>query len=233
LVEVPIGVTINDIIFKLGGGIQGDKKFKAVQLGGPSGGCIPAELGDTIVDYDSVNATGAIMGSGGMVVMDESTCMIDLAKFFLNFTQEESCGKCTFCRLGTKRMLEMLERITEGKGEDGDIEKLENLAHQIKNNSLCGLGQTAPNPVLTTLKYFRHEYEAHIYDKKCPAKVCKPLLTYTIDPEKCTGCTVCAVKCPTNAIDGSRKQIHFINQEICIHCGECYNVCKFEAVMVD
>lgn len=233
LVEVPMGVTINDIIFKLGGGIQGDKKFKAVQLGGPSGGCIPAELGDTIVDYDSVNATGAIMGSGGMVVMDESTCMIDLAKFFLNFTQEESCGKCTFCRVGTKRMLEMLERITEGKGEDGDIEKLENLAHQIKNNSLCGLGQTAPNPVLTTLKYFRHEYEAHIYDKKCPAKVCKPLLTYTIDPEKCTGCTVCAVKCPTNAIDGSRKQIHFINQEICIHCGECYNVCKFEAVMVD
>jgi NADH-quinone oxidoreductase subunit F len=233
LVEVPMGVTINDIIFKLGGGIQGDKKFKAVQLGGPSGGCIPAELGDTIVDYDSVNATGAIMGSGGMVVMDESTCMIDLAKFFLNFTQEESCGKCTFCRVGTKRMLEMLERITDGKGEDGDIEKLENLADQIKNNSLCGLGQTAPNPVLTTLKYFRHEYEAHIYDKKCPAKVCKPLLTYTIDPDKCTGCTVCAVKCPTNAIDGSRKTIHHINQDTCIKCGECHTVCRFEAVLVD
>ncbi|HOI31436.1 MAG: NADH-quinone oxidoreductase subunit NuoF [Bacteroidales bacterium] len=233
LVEVPMGVTINDIIFKLGGGIQGNKKFKAVQLGGPSGGCIPAELGDTIVDYDSVNATGAIMGSGGMVVMDESTCMIDLAKFFLNFTQNESCGKCTFCRIGTKRMLEMLERITNGKGEDGDIEKLENLAHQIKNNSLCGLGQTAPNPVLTTLKYFRHEFEVHIYDKKCPAKVCKPLLTYTIDPHKCTGCTVCAVKCPTNAIDGGRKETHHIKQEICIKCGECHSVCRFEAILID
>ncbi len=233
LVEVPMGITINDIIFKLGGGIQGDKKFKAVQLGGPSGGCIPAELGHTPVDYDSVNATGAIMGSGGMVVMDESTCMIDLAKFFLHFTQEESCGKCTFCRVGTKRMLEILERITEGKGEEEDIPKLEELAYQIKNNSLCGLGQTAPNPVLTTLKYFRHEYEAHIIDKKCPAKVCKPLLTYTIDPEKCTGCTVCGKKCPTNAIDGARKEAHTINQNICIQCGECFNVCKFEAVMVD
>lgn len=233
LVEVPMGVTINDIIFKSGGGIQNNKKFKAVQLGGPSGGCIPAELGDTIVDYDSVNATGAIMGSGGMVVMDESTCMIDLAKFFLNFTQEESCGKCTFCRVGTKRMLEILERITEGKGEDGDIEKLEELAYQIRNNSLCGLGQTAPNPVLTTLKYFRHEYEAHIYDKKCPAKVCKPLLTYSIDPEKCTGCTVCAKKCPVNAINGSRKTLHSIDQKVCIQCGECFTVCKFEAVLVD
>jgi NADH-quinone oxidoreductase subunit F len=233
LVEVPMGVTINDIIFKSGGGIQNNKKFKAVQLGGPSGGCIPAELGDTIVDYDSVNATGAIMGSGGMVVMDESTCMIDLAKFFLNFTQEESCGKCTFCRVGTKRMLEILERITDGKGEDGDIEKLEELAYQIRNNSLCGLGQTAPNPVLTTLKYFRHEYEAHIYDKKCPAKVCKPLLTYSIDPEKCTGCTVCAKKCPVNAIDGSRKTLHSIDQKVCIQCGECFTVCKFEAVLVD
>ena len=233
LVEVPMGITINDIIFKLGGGIQGDKKFKAVQLGGPSGGCIPAELGHTPVDYDSVNATGAIMGSGGMVVMDESTCMIDLAKFFLHFTQEESCGKCTFCRVGTKRMLEILERITEGKGEEEDIPKLEELAYQIKNNSLCGLGQTAPNPVLTTLKYFRHEYEAHIIDKKCPAKVCKPLLTYTIDPEKCTGCMVCGKKCPTNAIDGARKEAHTINQNICIQCGECFNVCKFDAVMVD
>jgi len=233
LVEVPMGVTINDIIFKSGGGIQNNKKFKAVQLGGPSGGCIPAELGDTIVDYDSVNATGAIMGSGGMVVMDESTCMIDLAKFFLNFTQEESCGKCTFCRVGTKRMLEILERITDGKGQDGDIEKLEELADQIKNNSLCGLGQTAPNPVLTTLKYFRQEYEAHIYDKKCPAKVCKPLLTYTIDAEKCTGCTVCAKKCPVNAIEGSRKTLHTVDQKICIQCGECFTVCKFEAVLVD
>ncbi len=233
LVEVPMGITINEIIFKLGGGIQNGKKFKAVQLGGPSGGCIPAELGNTPVDYDSVNATGAIMGSGGMVVMDESTCMIDLAKFFLHFTQDESCGKCTFCRIGTKRMLEILERITEGKGEPDDIQKLETLAYQIKNNSLCGLGQTAPNPVLTTLKYFRHEYEAHIFDKKCPAKVCKPLLHYSIDAEKCTGCTVCAKKCPVDAINGDRKQTHIINQAVCIQCGECYTVCKFEAVMVD
>jgi NADH-quinone oxidoreductase subunit F len=233
LVEVPMGMTINDVIFKLGGGIQHDKKFKAVQLGGPSGGCIPAELGDTPVDYDSVNATGAIMGSGGMVVMDETTCMIDLAKFFLHFTQDESCGKCTFCRIGTKRMLEILQRITEGKGVEADLEKLEMLAYQIKDNSLCGLGQTAPNPVLTTIRYFRHEYEAHILHKKCPAKVCKPLLTYTIDKINCTGCTVCAKKCPTNAIDGARKEIHFIRQDACIHCGECYNVCKFEAVLVD
>ncbi|PKP53120.1 MAG: NADH-quinone oxidoreductase subunit F [Bacteroidetes bacterium HGW-Bacteroidetes-1] len=233
LVEVPMGITINDIIYKLGGGIQNGKKFKAVQLGGPSGGCIPAELGDTCVDYDSVNATGAIMGSGGMVVMDESTCMIDLAKFFLHFTQDESCGKCTFCRIGTKRMLEILERITEGKGKAEDIEMLELLAHQIKDNSLCGLGQTAPNPVLTTLRYFRHEYEAHIFDKKCPAKVCKPLLHYEIDPEKCTGCMVCGKKCPVNAIDGDRKKVHVIDQLLCIQCGECFNVCRFEAVQVD
>lgn len=233
LVEVPMGITINDIIFKLGGGIQGNKKFKAVQLGGPSGGCIPAELGDTPVDYDSVNATGAIMGSGGMVVMDETTCMIDLAKFFLHFTQDESCGKCTFCRIGTKRMLEILERITDGKGIESDLNLLDELAIQIKNNSLCGLGQTAPNPVLTTLKYFRHEYEAHIFQKKCPAKVCKPLLKYTIEPNKCTGCTVCAKKCPVNAIDGDRKQVHTIHQKICIQCGECFNVCRFDAVLVD
>lgn len=233
LVEVPMGITINDIIFKLGGGIKDGKKFKAVQLGGPSGGCIPAHLGHTPVDYDSVNATGAIMGSGGMVVMDESTCMIDLAKFFLRFTQDESCGKCTFCRIGTKRMLEILERITDGKGEAQDIERLETLADQIKNNSLCGLGQTAPNPVLTTLKYFRQEYEAHIFHKKCPAKVCKPLLHYTIHPANCTGCTVCAKKCPTNAIDGERKGLHIINQEFCIQCGECYTVCRFDAVVVE
>lgn len=233
LVEVPMGITINDIIFKLGGGIQNDKKFKAVQLGGPSGGCIPAELGETPVDYDSVNATGAIMGSGGMVVMDESTCMIDLAKFFLHFTQDESCGKCTFCRIGTKRMLEILERITQGKGVADDIVKLETLAEQIKNNSLCGLGQTAPNPVLTTLRYFRNEYEAHIFKKKCPAKVCKPLLTYTISAKNCTGCTVCAKKCPVNAIDGARKLLHTINQNTCIQCGECFNVCKFDAVIME
>lgn len=233
LVEVPMGVTINDIIFKLGGGIQNDKKFKAVQLGGPSGGCIPAELGNIPVDYDSVNATGAIMGSGGMVVMDETTCMVDLAKFFLGFTKDESCGKCTFCRLGTVRMLEILERITEGNGVEEDLDKLEVLASEIINNSLCGLGQTAPNPVKTTLKYFRKEYEAHIYDKKCPAKVCKPLLTYTVDISKCTGCTICARKCPSNAIDGGKKEVHFIRQEDCIRCGECLTVCNFDAIVVE
>lgn len=232
LVEVPMGITIRDIIFKLGGGIPNGKKFKAVQLGGPSGGCIPEHLADTIVDYDSVNATGAIMGSGGMVVMDETTCMVDVAKFFLNFTQEESCGKCTFCRIGTKRMLEILQRITEGQGREGDIPMLEELAMQIKNNSLCGLGQTAPNPVLTTLRYFRDEYEAHIHDKRCPAKACKQLLTYTVDAEKCTGCMVCGKKCPVKAIDGEKKQVHVIRQEDCIKCGDCYSRCKFEAILL-
>ncbi|MEI6764852.1 MAG: NADH-quinone oxidoreductase subunit NuoF [Bacteroidota bacterium] len=232
LVEVPMGVTIRDIIFKLGGGIPKNKKFKAVQLGGPSGGCIPEYLADTIVDYDSVTATGAIMGSGGMVVMDETTCMVDVARFFLNFTQEESCGKCTFCRIGTKRMLEILTRITEGKGQEEDLARLEELAYQIKDNSLCGLGQTAPNPVLTTMKYFRNEYEAHIRDKKCPAKVCKQLITYTVDADKCTGCTVCAKKCPVQAISGERKKVHLIDQVICIKCGDCFNRCKFDAIIL-
>ena len=231
-VEVPMGSTIRDIIFNLGGGIQGDKKFKAVQLGGPSGGCIPEHLADTIVDYDSVNATGAIMGSGGMVVMDETTCMVDMARFFLDFTRKESCGKCTFCRIGTKRMLEILTRITEGEGKEGDIEELEDLAELIKANSLCGLGQTAPNPVLTTIKYFRDEYEAHIKDKKCPSKSCKKLLTYEVDPEKCTGCTVCAKNCPVDAIDGERKEVHFIRQDACIKCGLCYTKCKFDAIVL-
>lgn len=230
LVEVPMGTTLRDIIFKLGGGVPDGKKFKAVQMGGPSGGCIPEHLLDIQVDYDSVNATGAIMGSGGMVVMDETTCMVDVAKFFLNFTREESCGKCTFCRMGTKRMLEILNRITEGKGEEGDIEKLEELAMQIKENSLCGLGQTAPNPVLTTIKYFREEYEAHIRDKKCPALACKALLTYTIDEDKCTGCTACARKCPVNAISGERKMPHEIDQDVCIQCGACYQACNFDAI---
>jgi NADH-quinone oxidoreductase subunit F len=232
LVEVPMGMSIHDIVFKLGGGIQDDKKFKAVQLGGPSGGCIPAELDDTIVDYDSVNATGAIMGSGGMVVMDETTCMVDMARFFLDFTQKESCGKCTFCRVGTKRMLELLTRITEGEGEEGDLEKLEELSEQIKDGSLCGLGQTAPNPVLTTLKYFRNEYEAHIKEKRCPAGSCAKLLTYEVIPEMCTGCRACAINCPTDCIDGDKKEIHFIRQDECIHCGMCYSKCNFEAIKV-
>jgi NADH-quinone oxidoreductase subunit F len=230
LVEVPMGITIRDVIFKLGGGIQNDKRFKAVQMGGPSGGCIPEFLADTLVDYDSVNATGAIMGSGGMVVMDEQTCMVDVAKFFLDFTQKESCGKCTFCRIGTKRMLEILTRITEGKGKEGDIEELEELAYQIKDNSLCGLGQTAPNPVLTTIRYFRDEYEAHIKHKKCPSMVCKSLLVYEVIAENCTGCTVCAKNCPVDAISGERKQIHFIDQDKCIKCGACYTKCKFNAI---
>jgi NADH-quinone oxidoreductase subunit F len=232
LVEVPMGMSIRDVIFKLGGGIKKDKKFKAVQMGGPSGGCIPEYLADTIVDYDSVNATGAIMGSGGMVVMDETTCMVDVAKFFLDFTRKESCGKCTFCRMGTKRMLEILERITDGKGVEGDLEKLEELAYQIKDNSLCGLGQTAPNPVLTTIKYFRDEYEAHIFHKKCPAKVCRPLLTYKVDPEKCTGCMVCLKNCPVKAISGERKQVHLIDQDICTKCGVCFSKCKFDSIVL-
>jgi len=230
LVEVPMGITIKDVIFKLGGGIRENKKFKAVQLGGPSGGCIPDYLSDTMVDYDSVNATGAIMGSGGMVVMDESTCMVDIAKFFLDFTCKESCGKCTFCRVGTLRMLEILERITHGNGKEGDIERLEELAYEIKDNSLCGLGQTAPNPVLTTIKYFRNEYVAHVTHKKCPAKVCRPLLTYTVNPATCTGCMVCLKNCPVKAITGERKQIHFINQELCTKCGVCFSKCKFNAI---
>ncbi len=232
LVEVPMGMTIRDVIFKLGGGIKNNKRFKAVQMGGPSGGCIPEFLSDTIVDYDSVNATGAIMGSGGMVVMDETTCMVDVAKFFLDFTCKESCGKCTFCRMGTKRMLEILERITQGHGREGDLEKLEELAYQIKDNSLCGLGQTAPNPVLTTIRYFRDEYEAHISHKKCPAKVCRPLLTYKVDEEKCTGCMVCLKNCPAKAITGERKKPHLINQELCTKCGVCYTKCKFESILL-
>jgi NADH-quinone oxidoreductase subunit F len=232
LVEVPMGITIRDIIYKLGGGIIDDKKFKAVQLGGPSGGCIPEYLSDTQIDYESVIATGAIMGSGGMVVMDETTCMVDVARFFLDFTQKESCGKCTFCRIGTKRMLEILTRITQGEGKEEDIPALEELAQQIKDATLCGLGNGAPNPVLTTLKYFHNEYEAHIRDKKCPALYCKKLLTYEVIPDKCTGCLVCKRGCPVGAIDGDKKIVHFIHQELCTKCGDCYSKCKFDAIKI-
>ncbi|HNW97442.1 MAG TPA: NADH-ubiquinone oxidoreductase-F iron-sulfur binding region domain-containing protein [Bacteroidales bacterium] len=238
LIEVPFGTTLREIIYNVGGGIV-DKtvsgetiKFKAVQMGGPSGGCIPEHLLDTIVDYDSVIATGAIMGSGGLVVMDENTCMVDMARFFLDFTQKESCGKCTFCRIGSKRMLEILLRITQGEGKQGDIELLEELSEQITKSSLCGLGQTAPNPVLTTLKYFKHEYEAHIRDKKCPAKKCKPLITYEINSGKCTGCTACKKACPVSAISGERKLPHLIDQSLCTKCGMCYSKCKFQAITI-
>jgi len=230
LIEVPMGIPLKDIIYKVGGGMKTDKPFKAVQMGGPSGGCIPATLLDTIVDYDSINATGAIMGSGGMVVMDSGTCMVDVARFFLNFTQNESCGKCTFCRIGTKRMLEILTRITEGKGELEDIEKLEELATNIIKGSLCGLGQTAPNPVLTTLRYFKDEYLAHIQEKHCPAGVCTALIKYEIIAEKCIGCTACARKCPVSCISGKVKEPHVIDQDKCIHCGACYTACKFDAI---
>ncbi len=232
LVEVPMGISINEIIFDICDGIVDDNNFKAVQMGGPSGGCIPAEMCDIKIDYQQINKTGAIMGSGGMVVMDDTTCMVDVAKFFLTFTQEESCGKCTFCRIGTKRMLEILERITEGNGTMEDLDNLDELSHQICETSLCGLGQTAPNPVLTTLKYFRHEYEAHIKEKKCPAHVCEPLLTFTIN-DNCTGCVVCAKACPTNAITGEKKEKHFIHQDKCIQCGKCFTVCRFDAVVKD
>jgi NADH-quinone oxidoreductase subunit F len=229
LVEVPMGLTIKEIVYGICGGVKDDKKFKAVQMGGPSGGCIPAELDHTIIDYESINKTGAIMGSGGLVVMDETTCMVDVAKFFLDFTQRESCGKCTFCRVGSKRMLEILTRITDGKGEEGDIDLLADLAARVKSTSLCGLGQTAPNPVLTTLKYFRSEYEAHISNRKCPAHHCPELLTYTIN-DKCTGCMVCLRACKVKAITGERRKLHVIDTLKCTKCGECYKLCKFDAI---
>ncbi len=232
LVEIPMGQTLRHVIFDIGGGIRDGKQFKAVQLGGPSGGCIPAQLLDTQIDYKALTATGAIMGSGGMVVMDESTCMVGMARFFLEFTTRESCGKCVHCRLGTRRMLDILVRITEGEGQPGDIELLEELCAAVKDGALCGLGQTAPNPVQTTIRYFRDEYEAHINDKKCPAKECAALLQYSIDPDKCKGCTACARKCPAGAISGRVKQPHAIDPAKCIRCGQCLATCKFGAISV-
>lgn len=231
LVEIPMGKTLRDVIFDIGGGMKGDKPFKAVQMGGPSGGCIPAELIDTVIDYKALGATGAIMGSGGMVVMDESTCMVGMAKFFLDFTAKESCGKCIHCRIGTKRMLEILTRITEGNGKEGDVELLEELCYGIKDGALCGLGQTAPNPVLTTIKYFRNEYDAHINEKKCPAGECTSLISYSVDADKCKGCTLCAKNCPVGAISGSVKIPHAIDTDKCIKCGKCFTVCRFGAVV--
>jgi NADH:ubiquinone oxidoreductase subunit F (NADH-binding)/Pyruvate/2-oxoacid:ferredoxin oxidoreductase delta subunit len=232
LVEVPLGITLREIIYEVGGGIKDNKAFKAAQIGGPMGGCLPEKYLDLKVDYESLISVGAMMGSGGLIVMDEDTCMVDIARYFMDFTQDESCGKCTPCRIGTRRLLELLERICEGNGQDGDIERLEKLCHEINKNSLCGLGQGAPNPVISTLQHFRHEYEAHIYEKKCPAKVCRSLIKYEILEEVCTGCTVCARNCPVDAITGERRHPHIIDEELCIRCGICLQVCNFNAISV-
>ncbi|HEY3299129.1 MAG TPA: NADH-quinone oxidoreductase subunit NuoF [Armatimonadota bacterium] len=230
LVEVPMGTTLREIIFGIGGGIKDDKKFKAAQTGGPSGGCIPEKYLDTPIDYESLKQTGSIMGSGGLIIMDEDTCMVDVAKFFVRFTQDESCGKCTPCREGTKRLHEILTRITEGHGEEEDIWKLERLSHTIQRSSLCGLGQMCPNPILSTLQHFRDEYDAHIKEKRCPAGACLALLRYHIDPEKCVGCTLCAKVCPVDCISGEPRKTYVIDQERCIRCGQCMPKCRFDAI---
>lgn len=233
LIEVPFGMTLREIIYDIGGGIKNGKGYKAVQTGGPMGGCLPSQYLDLEVDYETLGAAGSIMGSGGMIVMDEDTCMVDIARFFMEFTQDESCGKCVPCRIGTRQILEILERICAGEGVPGDIEELQTLCDVIKKNSLCGLGQGAPNPVVSTLTHFMDEYKAHIYEKRCPAKVCRNLIKYHISEEKCTGCTVCARNCPVSAITGERKLTHVINQDICIRCGICQQVCNFDAVEVN
>ncbi|MFA4902831.1 MAG: NADH-quinone oxidoreductase subunit NuoF [Desulfobaccales bacterium] len=233
LVEIPLGTTLREMIFDIGGGIANDQRFKAVQTGGPSGGCIPEQHLDTPVDYQSLAALGSIMGSGGMIVMDERDCMVNVAKYFIDFTKDESCGKCTPCREGTLRLMEMLEAITDGKGQEGDIERLQELSEMIIDSSLCGLGSTAPNPVLTTIKYFREEYEAHIWAKRCPAKVCKALITYSVTEDVCNGCGLCRIKCPAEAVEGVKKEAHRILQEKCIKCGVCFDSCKFDAITVE
>lgn len=233
LIEVPLGISLRDIIFDVGGGIKNNKAFRAIQTGGPMGGMLPESLLDLPVDYESLASAGSIMGSGGLIVMDEDTCMVDMARFFMDFTQDESCGKCVPCRVGTRRILEILNRICEGEGRAGDIELLEHLCYEIKRDSLCGLGQGAPNPVETALKYFREEFEAHIYEKRCPAKVCRKLITYEIIPDVCTGCTVCARNCPVNAISGERRLPHVIDPDVCIRCGICMQVCNFNAIRID